>query len=175
MKKLVTLAIVLVMSLSVGSFAFAAEAAPANTPAKAAVPQEIKDKKVQLKALFDTAKATRAGIKDTRDQVKAILAKIKTDIKNMTGEEKAAAKAELMAMKEKIKADSTEITALRAELKAKRELMKTNRVQLKEEVKAADYDTASTTLDNMLKIKAEKNADLVKLLDLRIKALDAIK
>ncbi len=175
MKKLVTLVIALVMSLSVGSFAFAAEAAPADKPAKAAVPQEIKDKKVQLKALFEVSKATRSELETTLSQIKASLAKIKADIKGMTAEEKAAAKVELKALKEKIQVNKAEIEALRADLKVKTELMKTNRTQLRSAVKASDFDTAGTTLDTMLKIKAEKNIDLEKLLDLRIKALDEIK
>jgi chromosome segregation ATPase len=181
MKKLISIAIALVMSLSISSFAFAGEAttgtAPVKTsePAKAAVPQEIKDKKVQLKALFDKAKSTRSELETTKSQIKAIVAKTKADIKSMTAEEKAAAKAELLALKEKIKANKTEIEALGAELKAKRELMSTNRTQLKEAIKATNFDIAGVTLDTMLKVKAEKNADLEKLLDLRIKTLDAIK
>lgn len=175
MKKIISIVIATVMSLSISSFAFAAEAAPADTKTKAAIPQDIKDKKVQLKALFDSAKATRGGLKSTNDQIKAVLAAMKADIKDMTPEEKAAAKAELVALKEKIKTDSTEAKALRDDLKAKGELMASNRTQLKASVKAADFDAAGTILDTMLNVKTEKNADLVKLLDLRIKALDAIK
>lgn len=181
MKKLVSIIIAVVLTLSVSSFAFAAgeesagTAVKTGTAEKAAIPQEIKDKRADLKALFEKAKAIRSDIEATRGKVKARLAEIKAEFKNMTPEEKKAAKADLQALRAKLKDYRSQIEAIRADLKAKTEAMATNRTQLKEAVKSASYDTAGSILDTMLKIKAEKNTDLEKLLDTRIKMLDEMK
>ena len=175
MKKLISIIIALVMALSIGSFAFAEESTPGDKVTKAAVPQEIKDKKAQLKLLFDEAKAIRSQLEATRGQVKTRLTELRTEFKNMTGEEKAAAKEKLLALKEIIKADRAEIEALRVQLRLKTEAMKANWSKLKEAMKAGNYDVADLILEDMLQIKPTKNVDLEKILEIRIKMLEEVR
>jgi peptidoglycan hydrolase CwlO-like protein len=174
MKKLISIIIALVMTLSISSIAFAEETTPGNTDTKVTVPQEIKDKKAQLKALFEEAKAIGSQLEATRGQVRSRLAEMKDKLKSMTKEVKAAAKEEFLALKEIIKADRAEIEALRAKLRLKTEAMQANRTQLREAMKADNYDTAEFILDDMLQIKADKNTDLENILELRLKMLDAV-
>ena len=175
MKKLISIIIALVMALSIGSFAFAEESTPGDTKTKAIAPQEIKDKKAQLKLLFDEAKAIRSQLEATKGQVRTRLTELKTEYKNMTGEEKAAAKEKLLELKEIIKADRAEIEALRVQLRLKTEAMKANWSKLKEAMKAGNYDVADLTLEDMLQIKPTKNVDLEKILEIRIKMLEEVR
>lgn len=174
MKKLISIIIALVMVLSISSFAFAEENTSGNTETKAAVPQEIKDKKAQLKVLFEEAKAIRSQLEVTKGQMKTHLTEMKAEYKNMTGEEKAAAKENFLSLKEIIKADRAEIEALRVQLRLKTEAMRANWTKLKEAMKAGNYDVADLTLENMLEIKPAKNIDLAKILEIRMKMLEEV-
>lgn len=175
MKKLISIIIALVMTMSISSFAFAEESTPAATGSKAAVPQELKDKKVQLKTLFEEAKSIRNQLETLRGQVKTHLEVLRAALKNMAKEEKVAAKEHIIELREKIKDERAEIEALRAQLRLKTEAMQANRNELKEAIKGSDYITASLILDEMIQIKTEKNTDLRKILDLKSKIIDEVK
>lgn len=175
MKKLISIIAALVMTFSISSFAFAEEVTPGTTVTKAAVPQEIKDKRAQLKVLFDEAKAIRSELEATRGQIRTRLDDLKAKLKDMNKEERAAAKEALLALKEKIKADRAEIESLRAQLRLKHDAMTAKRSLLKEAMKAGNYDTAGSTLNDMFQIKTDKNTDLDALLELKIKILDEFK
>ena len=101
MKKLAGIVLALVFTFGIATLAFAAETASPAPTAKAAVPQEIKDKKVQLEALFSTAKNIGEQIKSTQGKVKEEIAAIREKIKGMSKGEKAAAKENLKALFER--------------------------------------------------------------------------
>lgn len=175
MKKIITVIIALVMTMSMSSFAFAEENTSPTTRTKAAVPQELTDKKAQLKALFEDAKSIRSELETLKGQLRIHMTELRDALEDMQKEEKAAAKEHIKELWGKIKDERAEIEALRAQLKLKREAMLAHRTELKEAVKSANYDTAISILNEMIQIKTEKYADLRNMLDLKTKMIDEVK
>jgi len=168
---MVTLALI----LSFTSFTFAMETRARDTKTGISVPQEIKDRKEQLKNLFAEAKSIREKLKAIKGEVKERVAQIKDTFANMSGEEKAEAKEKLKALKAVIEADRLEIKVIRSQLKTMTEQMKVYRVQLKEAMGAKDYTKVSAILDSMIKLKTEKNTKLNQLMELKKNMIEKIK
>lgn len=175
MKKLFSIIFVLFIALSINSFVFAEESLSGNTGTKATVPQEIKDKRDQLRVLFDEAKAIKSQLEATKGQLKTRMSELRTGFKSMSEEDKAAAKEKFLELKVKISAYKAEIKTLRVQLHLKTEAMKLNWIKLREAMKALNFDAAGLTLDDMLQIKPSKNADLAKVLEIRTNILEELR
>lgn len=175
MKKIISIIIALVMSMSISSFAFAEKGTTPAAGSKAEVPQELKDKKAQLKALFEEAKSIRSELETLKGQIRTHLAELRDVLKDMPKEEKAAAKEHIKELWGNIKNERTQIEALRAQLKLKTEAMQVHRAELKDAVKGAEYDTAISIIDKMIQIRTEKISDLQNILDLKNKMIDEVK
>jgi TolA-binding protein len=177
MKKLLSIIIMLAVTLSVTTFAFAEDnssvgatgSTVGNTAVKAntAIPQEILDKRAQLKTLYDEAKSIRGELIALQGQVRSKLVELRTELKNLPKEDRAAAREHLKLLNKNISAERSEAEVLRSQLKSETVTMQAFRAQLKVAIKAKDFGKAATILDGMISQKTTKNADLNKLLDIR--------
>ena len=138
-----------------------------NTELRQAIDEKNKDKINEIREAIKE-------LKETIEEKKSEYAEIREKI----NEEKEFLKSlrdQFLSLKEELEPYKVQAAAIIEELKSQTEQMIQYRSELKAAMEAQDYTKASEILDNMIKLKTEKNTNLQKLIDIKNTVAEIIK